>query len=187
MALSADASLDLASTIVVVRPGEEQDHLVTPMQLADWLGAHGEPPEPGDDVALRVAAFRILRDSIRELFLAAVAGGSLPHPPAERLNAASAAVPRYTALDVSARGSPRAEERGPTVGHATELLGRLARSAIEILGGDLRGSLRVCPAPRCGRFFLARRGAQTWCSDRCGNRSRVARHHARARARHRRA
>lgn len=187
MGLPHDAALDLASTIVVVRPGEELDLLVTPAQLADWLASHGEPPRPGDDVALRVAAFRSLRDSIRELFVAAMAGGSLPHPPAEQLNAASAAVPRYAVLDLTIPTSPRREDRGPAVGGATELLAALARSAIDILGGERRASLRICPAPRCGRFFLARRARQTWCSDRCGNRSRVARHHARARERRRHA
>ena len=119
MGLPRESALDLASTIVVVRPGEELDRLATPAQLMDWLSSLGEPLQPGDDVALRVAAFRSLRDSIRELFVAAIAGGSLPHPPAERLNAASAAVPRYAVLDLSVPGSPLREDRGPAVGEAT--------------------------------------------------------------------
>jgi predicted RNA-binding Zn ribbon-like protein len=176
-------ALDLASTIAVVQPGEELDLLVTPAQLAAWMASEGAPLEPGDDVALRVAAFRALRDSIRTLFVAAVAGGSLPHPPAERLNAASAAVPRYPALDLSDAGIPRRVEEEPSVSRATELLAAIARSAIEIVGGPDRGRVRICPGVRCGRFFLASRPRQTWCSDRCGNRARVARHHARARGR----
>jgi predicted RNA-binding Zn ribbon-like protein len=176
-------TLELASTIVFASPGEEVDLLRTPAQLAAWMDSQGVAVEPGDDVTLRVAAFRALREAIRALFVAAVAGGSLPHPPAERLNAASAAVPRYPVLDLSDPGAPRRVEEGASVSHATELLAAIARSAIEIVGGPERDRLRICPGARCGRFFLASRPRQTWCSDRCGNRARVARHHARARGR----
>ncbi|MBI2237124.1 MAG: CGNR zinc finger domain-containing protein, partial [Actinobacteria bacterium] len=50
------------------------------------------------------------------------------------------------------------------------------------LGGSDRTRLGICAAPRCGRFFLAARPKQVWCTRACGNRARVARHYARTRA-----
>jgi predicted RNA-binding Zn ribbon-like protein len=50
-------------------------------------------------------------------------------------------------------------------------------NTIELLGGPDAARLRECPA--CGRFFLASRQRQAWCSGACGNRTRVARHRSR--------
>jgi predicted RNA-binding Zn ribbon-like protein len=43
------------------------------------------------------------------------------------------------------------------------------------VGGPRRDRLRQCGAPGCGRWFLASRPRQRWCSPACGNRARLAR------------
>jgi predicted RNA-binding Zn ribbon-like protein len=65
-------------------------------------------------------------------------------------------------------------------GTATGLLAEIARSAISLVGTERRERLRRCPA--CSRFFLTTRSDRLWCSVACGNRTRVARHHARHRS-----
>jgi predicted RNA-binding Zn ribbon-like protein len=92
------------------------------------------------------------------------------------LNETSARVPRVARLD---EGAVSLEPMAGSV--AALVLARIAWSAIDLLGGPDRERLRRCGA--CGRFFVATRPDRVWCSDRCGNRIRVARHHARLQGR----
>jgi predicted RNA-binding Zn ribbon-like protein len=176
-------ALDLASTVVLVRPGVETDRLDGPRALGRWLDARVEVLGPvGPDTALRLADFRSLRDAIRSLFEATVSGGPLPPDAVRRVNAASAAVPTCPVLETSDPCAPSVRVAGGTGNRSVEILAEIARSAIAIVGGPGRERLRRCPAPRCGRFLLGGRRGSVWCSPACGNRARVARHHARARA-----
>jgi predicted RNA-binding Zn ribbon-like protein len=175
-------ALDLAAT-VVVSSDREHDLLTSPSELARWLRAE-EPwlgPVP-EETALRLAEFRTLREAIRLVLAAAVSGGPIPEGPVRVLNAASAAAPTHPVLDVRDPLRPVAGAAPVGEGRTPALLAAIARSAIEIVGGGDRERLRVCPAPRCGAFYLASRQGRRWCSDACGNRARVARHHRRRRA-----
>ncbi|WP_188285939.1 CGNR zinc finger domain-containing protein, partial [Streptomyces sp. CBMA29] len=64
---------------------------------------------------------------------------------------------------------------------ADRLAAALARAAVAFLAGPERELLRACPAPRCVRYFVKEHARQEWCKPSCGNRARVARHHARQR------
>jgi len=175
-------SLELANTIATGRSGATTDLLRGPAELRAWLDARREQfGDADDDVLLRLAEFRALRDSARELFLAASGGVPLPRTPAERINALSAAVPRHLALDLTGPGAPVAADEASPSSRTAEIMSSIARSAIDLLGGEARARVRCCPAPRCGRFFVASRPRQVWCSAACGNRARVARHQARVR------
>lgn len=139
-------------------------------EVGDWAGSARE------EVALRLPDFARLRETVRDLLEASIGGGPLPAAAVERLNEASARVPRVLRLDPAARTA--ADE--PIPGSPTaSVLAMVARSAIELLGSADRERLRACPA--CGLYFLASRGDRLWCSAACGNRARVARHYARAR------
>ena len=164
-------ALELAATV-----DGDRDLLSGPRDLERWLAARGIE-EPG--LALRLADFRGLRSAIRSLLLANVDGRPMPPDAVQALNAASAAAPAHSRLEVG-DGAIRVDEveTGPA---AARVFAAIARSGIEIIGGSSRERLRSCPAPRCGRFFLAARARQTWCSPACGNRVRVARHHERRR------
>jgi predicted RNA-binding Zn ribbon-like protein len=173
-------ALHLTDTLVVVRPGEVADLLTSPGDLRRWL--EQEEPRLGPvspEVGLRLADFRALREAIRSLLTAVVQGRPVPAEAVEAVNAASAAVPMHRSLDVADPLAPSAVEVGGGGSRTAEVLAAVARSAIEIVGTSERGRLRGCGAPRCGRFFLATREDRRWCSDACGNRARVARHHAR--------
>jgi predicted RNA-binding Zn ribbon-like protein len=61
-------------------------------------------------------------------------------------------------------------------------LADIATSAITLVGGPRGDRLRLCAAPGCGRWFIASRPRQTWCSPSCGNRARLARFQQRRRA-----
>jgi predicted RNA-binding Zn ribbon-like protein len=145
--------------------------------LRAWLQDEAAlAPDESAEVSLRLPEFLSLRASVRELFDASIGGGPLPATALERLNEASARVPRVIRL----------QSKGPlevplSAGLTPLTLARIAWSAIELLGASERSRLRLCGA--CGQYFVSTRSDRRWCSDACGNRTRVARHHARRRAR----
>jgi predicted RNA-binding Zn ribbon-like protein len=176
-------ALALARTVRAGPDGSGADRLQTAAELEAWLAEHRAwTAEPGPEVGLRVAEFRDLRGAIRELLGAAARGGPLPTEATARVNEASARVPFVTRLDVSDRRRPKTVEQQVSGSDTTRALAAIARSAIELLGGPDRERVRVCPARGCGRFFLAGRPDQTWCSTACGTRERVARHYARGKS-----
>jgi predicted RNA-binding Zn ribbon-like protein len=161
--MSSAAALSLANA-----------RLDSPGDLGAWLEADGPlEPEERDEVSLRLAEFVTLRASIRELLDASIVGGPFPAAAVERINEASARVPRVLRL------APDGTTETPlSAGPTRLLLARIAWSAIELLGNPDRSSRR-CGA--CGSYFEATRSDRLWCSNACGNRARVARHHARRR------
>ena len=143
--------------------------------LGAWLEADGSlEPEERAEVSLRLAEFATLRASIRELLDASIGGGPFPATAAERINEASARVPRVMRL-----APDGATDTPLSVGPTPLLLARIAWSAIELLGDPDRSRPRRCGA--CGSYFEATRSDRVWCSNACGNRTRVARHQARRR------
>ena len=143
--------------------------------LRAWLEGEGAlDPEERAEISLRLAEFVTLRASIRELLDASIGGGPFPAGALERVNEASARVPR--ALRLAPDG---AADTPVSAGATPLLLARIAWSAIELLGEPVRSRPRRCGA--CGSYFEATRSDRVWCSNACGNRTRVARHHARRR------
>ena len=142
--------------------------------LRAWLEGEGAlEPEERAEVSLRLAEFVALRVSLRGLLDASIGGGPFPAAAVERVNEASARVPRVLRL------APDGTTDTPlSAGPTRLLLARIAWSAIELLGDPDR-SPRRCGA--CGSYFEATRSDRVWCSNACGNRTRVARHHARRR------
>jgi len=61
-------------------------------------------------------------------------------------------------------------------------LDNLALLAGDLLTGESRAHVRVCPGESCGWLFLDARGRRRWCSmATCGNRAKVRAHAARTR------
>jgi predicted RNA-binding Zn ribbon-like protein len=177
--LGAPLSLDLANSLVQVRPGATRDLLDSEAQLDEWLRhQRGRLPRvwPERD---RLGAFRALRDALHGALSAAAAGDLPPHSAIEAINAASRRSEGYLRLALR-DGAPVVETAGSGA-PLDRALSAIARSAIELLGGLDRGRLRVCGAPSCGMFYLGRPD-QEWCSTACGNRARAARHYARRRS-----
>ena len=144
--------------------------------LGAWLEAEDAlESEERAEVSLRLAEFVTLRASIRELLDASIGGGPFPAAAAERINEASARVPRVMRL-----APDGATDTPLSAGPTPLLLARIAWSVIELLGNPDRSRPRRCGA--CGSYFEATRSDRVWCSNACGNRTRVARHQARRRA-----
>ena len=144
--------------------------------LRAWLaGESALEPEERAEVSLRLAEFVSLQASLLELLDASIDGRPFPAAAVERLNEASARVPRVLRL------APGGSADAPLSASPTPLLlARIAWSAIELLGDPKRPRAKRCGA--CGRYFEATRSDRVWCSNACGNRTRVARHQARRRA-----
>lgn len=171
----ASPALDLTNTA-----SSGRDDLATPLRLAAWLERERHVLPPGDhDTAARLGRFLALRVAIRELIAARVAGIAPPGGAVDAVNEASASAPFYPALARDWGGDRRLVSSDAT----GAVLAAIARSAIELLAGSAGERVRECGARGCGRFFVAARADRRWCSLACGNRSRVARHYARVRAR----
>ncbi len=175
--LGEPAAVDLANTVMVVRDGEAVDLLAEDGGFEGWLSAErnrlGEiEVDPVADLP-RVLAFR---DSLRELLTARSEGRGLPRAALAAINEASARAPHSPTLAIGPGGEPLVESR-PS-GGVDELLGLVARSAIELLATIPAEEVRVCRAPSCGMFYL---GSRRWCCSACGNRARAARHYRRRR------
>jgi predicted RNA-binding Zn ribbon-like protein len=152
--------------------------LATPAALLALLERVGLGGGVGvSEIGLRLTEFEALRSAVRELLDASVGGGPLPAAAVRRLNETSGRIPRALELGPDATAVER--ELGGARNPSARILAEIARSAIELLGSQ-RDRVRRCPA--CGSFFVTTRMTRTWCSEACGNRTRVARHHARARA-----
>lgn len=174
-------ALDLASTLSPAEGGP--DRLAGAGELARWLEERRDLlGEPEADSALRVAEFRALREAVVELFGAAIEGRACAPDAVRRVNELSAAAPTWLQLNTDDPRRPVIRRSTAAAGRTSQILAAIASSTIEVVGGEDRERLRRCPAPGCGRFFLAGRRAAIWCSASCGNRARVARHHARRRA-----
>ena len=170
-------SLNLVAT-VARRFGEPLDRLHSLERLYDWLDGVGLTLSGSlseDDLA-RV---RSLREHLDELFRCALAGRRPLAAALERVNAAAAGAPPR--LRATGAGIALAQ---PAAGGRTldPALALIAADAIRILAGNERLDLRSCEADDCRMLYLAHgRHARRWCSsERCGNRSRVAAHRARA-------
>jgi predicted RNA-binding Zn ribbon-like protein len=151
---------------------------LTGLAFEAWLTGAGVPSQARPGLALRLGDFRGLHRAVVGA-LAGAAGGRVPPADAvARLNDAAALVPFAPRLRVDDGRAVLVDEPEPT-GRAADLLSAIARSAIRLLGSADAERLRRCP--RCATFFLASRPDRLWCSASCGNRVRVARHHARRR------
>jgi len=176
--LGAPLGVDLANSLVQIRPGHTRDLLTSEEELDEWL-THQDGRLPRvSRVTGRLAAFRSLRDALHGALSAAATGQAYPTGAIKAINTASARSDARLRL-VLRDGMPTAR----VVGAGTPLdraLAAIGRSAIELLSGPDREHLRVCPAPSCGMFYLGRPD-QEWCSTACGNRARAARLYARRR------
>jgi predicted RNA-binding Zn ribbon-like protein len=185
---SGELAIDLANTLELRRDGTTVDLLADQDGLARWLRHAGGPGSPGgssgssgsggtlggDEVAAE--QLQALRGHVLALLGAAVRQRPLPRAAVTAVNRAAAGAPAVVQL-----------EAGELVVHydaspGDAFLADVAASAISMVGGPRRDRLRRCGAPGCGRWFVASRPRQRWCSPNCGNRARVARFQQRHRA-----
>jgi predicted RNA-binding Zn ribbon-like protein len=154
--------------------------LGSPASVARWAAAELRLDHADADVlGLHRQDVVELHDAVLAILDAIVDGGSPSRRDVGTVNELARRRPVVPELVVAADG-PRAGTRALASGSGT-VVAATAAAAITLLGGPDRERIRRCPARACGRFFLAERSSQRWCSAACGNRTRVARHHDRVR------
>jgi predicted RNA-binding Zn ribbon-like protein len=142
------------------------------------LGA-AAPREVGRALALA----RALREALRRVLDARVAGRRLDPAWLAPINTALAAGEGHEVIELTGGGARRrfvARRGGPEAA-----LAPVARSAAELLEEGPGAPVRRCGNPRCVLYFYdaSRTGRRRWCSMAvCGNRMKVAAHARRARA-----
>jgi len=169
-------SLDLMATLGN-RCGERLPDVAA---LETWLLAGGLVEEACGADPDDLGAFRALRGALFGVVDAELRGDRPSAGDLETINAAAAAPAHGPRLAIGADGLRR-ERAAP---RAAEVLGEIARDAIDLLTGPERALLRECAAEDCSGIYVdASRGrTRRWCSTRrCGNRARVAAHRMRRR------
>jgi predicted RNA-binding Zn ribbon-like protein len=129
-----------------------------------------------------LAAVRSLRAAVRELLVAAIERRA-PEPGALAIvNRAAAAAPAADQLRWDAVAGPLRTRVAAEAGELERAIAALAEDAIRLVT-EHRDDLIACQAPGCVRILLKDHPRRQWCSTRCGDRVRAARHYRRARER----
>jgi predicted RNA-binding Zn ribbon-like protein len=153
------------------------DELADTVAAADWLRRRGHPVRLDQAALARLVA---LRGAVRDVLLAP-GTGTAPAPGAVTLiNDAVRAAPGADLLVWDADG-PRSRYESAAGSPLTGLLGAFAADAVALLVGPDADRLAECGAPGCVRLLVRTHGRRQWCSTRCGDRVRAARHYARTR------
>jgi predicted RNA-binding Zn ribbon-like protein len=168
-------ALNLIAT-VGRRFGTPVERLTDPGRLDAWIGGVGLRVAPRIANENDLASVRQFREQLSDLVRAAFVGHTPPP-------AALAAVNQAAATRIELRPAPGGVGLvlPPGTGLADMLTALVARDAILLLSGPTRCQVAECAAPDCRMLFLrASARPRAWCSSaHCGNRSRVAAHHAR--------
>jgi predicted RNA-binding Zn ribbon-like protein len=143
------------------------ERISTPTRLAEWLELSGlapvEPPVQADVVR----ACR-LRETLRPLAMAVVAGEPAPPAAVAELQAFLGARPEPVRLEAGAllqRAAPAT---------ATVALRRIAYQAADQLTGAEREALDICPEHDCRGVFANPGRRRRWCpAPACASRGRV--------------
>ncbi|MFF5287989.1 CGNR zinc finger domain-containing protein [Paractinoplanes globisporus] len=167
--------LDLLATRLGRYQRKQVEMLADPAALAAWLREHGMEPVT-EVTAADVEAVRSLREALHRAATATVHG---ERPAAEDVRLVQEALASDRPLEVRS-GDAGLELTQPA--DVSVALAWLARQAAVDLTGPTRERLHACGDETCSGIFVDHTGRRRWCSDeRCGVRSRVRAHRARAR------
>jgi predicted RNA-binding Zn ribbon-like protein len=137
------------------------------------------PPTQRDLDAIgsaELAAARTLRDALRTLFADSTSGATLDADAVAAVNRSIRGAPRWQELSVDERPTAVTHTAAPPVVAA---LAAIAEQAVSLLSAPDAETLRACSAPGCMLFYRKDHPRRAWCSPRCSNRARAARHYAR--------
>ncbi|GGW37399.1 CGNR zinc finger domain-containing protein [Streptomyces xantholiticus] len=124
-----------------------------------------------------ILRLRALRDTLRAVFSAHIEGAGPSEDALVQFNSALAAAPGVHELVWTDEGPTLAVRHRAGAG-LDVALARLAEAGAELLTGPEGARLSACGARGCTRLFIRTHASRRWCSDRCGNRVRAARHYA---------
>jgi predicted RNA-binding Zn ribbon-like protein len=178
--------LDFTNTLRYRWRTTPEETLRSPDDLALWLQRAGllatGVQDPGADAVL--ASGRQLRETVDRAVLA-VADSRLPlSGDITLLNRSAAEAPRPALQIAVADGRLEPAGSASIVTDASAALALIAQDAVDLLLSAEIRRVRVCGADECALRFVDRSPAHNrrWCSmSRCGNRTKVRLHQARAR------
>ncbi|MEJ3748256.1 ABATE domain-containing protein [Actinomycetes bacterium KLBMP 9797] len=171
-------ALDFVNSAIALPGGQFLDFLGTPEAANRWLAEHGLAPADAGLREMCTTQLRSLRENLRSLFAARVAG--LPALPAalSAVNDALSRVPTAALLLWDEKDGPYRAAPHPINEILDHALATLAANAADLLAGPDAERLTACGSAPCTRYLL-RHGRRHWCSTRCGDRARAARAYAR--------
>ncbi|MFC6880680.1 MULTISPECIES: CGNR zinc finger domain-containing protein [Actinomadura] len=171
-------ALDFVNSAIALPAGHFVDLLGTPAATNRWLTERGLAPADAGVQEMCAAQLRSLREHLKALFAAHVAG--LPALPAalSAVNDALSRAPTAALLYWDEKDGPYRATPCPTNEILDHALATLAANAADLLTGPDAERLTACGSPPCNRYLL-RHGRRHWCSIRCGDRARAARAYAR--------
>ncbi|MGW4797826.1 CGNR zinc finger domain-containing protein [Nonomuraea sp. NPDC004297] len=174
----AHLALDFVNSAIALPGGQFIDLLGTPEATNQWLTERGLAPADAGVQEMCAAQLRSLREHLRGLFAARVAG--LPALPAalSAVNDALSGAPTAALLYWDEKNGPYRAAPCPTNEILDRALASLAANAADLLTGPDAERLTACGSTPCNRYLL-RHGRRHWCSTRCGDRVRAARAYAR--------
>lgn len=178
--------LDFTNTLRYRWRTAPTETLRNPGDLTRWLQQAGllAPGAPDPATAAALTSGRRLRETVDRAVLA-VADGRLPaSADVTVLNRAAAEAPRPTLQIAITDGRLEPADTTSIATDATAALALIAQDAVDLLLSAEIRRVRVCGADQCALRFLDRSPARNrrWCSmSRCGNRTKVRLHQARAR------
>lgn len=168
-------ALDLVGTLSE-RTTTRFEHLVTPADLDGWLVRAGVVDRsPAADTRDLTAALE-LREALYALLVAATDGRPLPPDALGVANRVAERPPVVSRLDASGTLT--------RTGDTTAALSTIARSALDLVGGDDLARVRWCADDTCTHPFLdhSRAGRRRWCGmSGCGDRAKARAYRARQR------
>ena len=176
--------LDFANTVELTG-GIPDDHVPDGPSLRAWLAGRSLVSKRTSAAAVEreLPAFLALRDLVREVTACEAEGASLSEEQLRRLNAVLREGVHHHELRID-RGGSRFTV-GQVGGELPQARAAIAGSLAHYLADHDTRRLRVCANDGCRWLFVDRSpgGRRRWCDMRtCGNRAKVARHRARARA-----
>ncbi|YCK38380.1 CGNR zinc finger domain-containing protein [Actinomadura sp. ATCC 39365] len=171
-------ALDFVNSAIALPGGQFIDLLGTPAATNRWLTERGLAPADAGVQEMCATQLRSLREHVRALFSARVAG--LPALPTalSAVNDALSKAPTAALLYWDEKNGPYRATPCPTNEILDRALATLAADTADLLTGPDAERLTSCGSPPCNRYLL-RHGRRHWCSTRCGDRARAARAYAR--------
>lgn len=174
--LGGRSSLDYIGTVRWRRGDKPHDYLAGPSDLAEWATMSGLIDEPPRVRPAQLVAARGLREVIYRVIYGRLAGETPSASDVAAINLAAGRGPVEISLDADG-----CVHRVGTVG---QLLGSVARDALDLVGSDEIDLVRECDGPGCTRLYVdsSRARNRRWCSNAvCGNQAKVAAFRERAR------
>ncbi|MEV6432810.1 ABATE domain-containing protein [Nocardia sp. NPDC051463] len=171
-------ALDFVNSAIALPGGQFVDLLGSPEATNQWLANRDLAPADAGVQEMCATQLRVLREHLRALFAAYVAG-LIPVPAAlSAVNDALSRVPTAALLHWDEKNGPHRTAVCPPNEILDRALATLAADAADLLTGPDAESLTTCDSAPCNRYLL-RHGRRHWCSTRCGDRVRAARAYAR--------